>query len=199
MAERPDLRRRHRRRLRRAGRGAAEVVLRRAGGDRRLRPRSSPRTGAASACGSLRPIPGAFAARLTGVATREEAEALKGTRLYAPRDRLPPLGDDEYYHADLIGLAVVDTGGAALGTVRAVLDHGAGDILEIARPGAARAAAAVHPRGGADGRSRRAPDRRRSAGGAARARVIPASADRCTPDARASHAVARHTARHGSG
>jgi 16S rRNA processing protein RimM len=84
----------------------------------------------------VRPIPGAVAARLTGVATREEAEALKGTRLYAPRDRLPPLPEDEFYHADLIGLLVVDTGGAALGTVRAVLDHGAGDILEIARPGA---------------------------------------------------------------
>ena len=73
----------------------------------------------------IRPIPGAFAARLTGVATREEAEALKGTRLYAPRDRLPPLREDEFYHADLIGLAVVDPGGAPLGTVRAVLDHGA--------------------------------------------------------------------------
>ena len=84
----------------------------------------------------LHPIPGAFAARLTGVATREEAEALKGTRLYAPRDRLPPLAVDEFYHADLIGLDVHDTGGALLGTVRAVLDHGAGDILEIARPGA---------------------------------------------------------------
>jgi 16S rRNA processing protein RimM len=84
----------------------------------------------------LRPIPGAFAARLTGVATREEAEALKGTRLYAPRDRLPPLPEDEFYHADLIGLSVVDTGGAPLGTVRAVLDHGAGDILEIERRGA---------------------------------------------------------------
>ncbi len=83
----------------------------------------------------LHPIPGAFAARLTGIATREEAEALKGTRLYAPRDRLPPLDDDEFYHADLIGLEVHDTGGALLGTVRAVLDHGAGDILEIARPG----------------------------------------------------------------
>lgn len=83
----------------------------------------------------VRPITGAFAARLTGVATREEAEALKGTRLYAPRDRLPPLADDEFYHADLIGLSVVDAGGAPLGTVRAVLDHGAGDILEIARPG----------------------------------------------------------------
>lgn len=84
-----------------------------------------------------RPIAGAFAARLTGVLTREQAEALKGTRLYAPRDRLPALGDDEFYHADLIGLAAYDTGGARLGTVRAVLDHGAGDILEIARPGAA--------------------------------------------------------------
>jgi 16S rRNA processing protein RimM len=84
----------------------------------------------------LRPIPGAFAVRLTGVSTREEAEALKGTRLYVPRQRLPSLPDDEYYHADLIGLAVFDTGGAAIGTVRAVLDHGAGDILEIARPNA---------------------------------------------------------------
>ncbi len=82
-----------------------------------------------------RPITGAFAARLTSVATREAAEALKGTRLYAPRDRLPPLGEDEYYHADLIGLAVFDTGGARIGTVKAVLDHGAGDILEISRPG----------------------------------------------------------------
>ncbi len=81
------------------------------------------------------PIPGAFAARLTGVATREQAEALKGTRLYAPRDRLPPLEEDEFYHADLIGLAVFDAGGVRIGTVRAVLDHGAGDILEIVRPG----------------------------------------------------------------
>ena len=83
----------------------------------------------------LRPDAGAFAARLTGVATREAAEALKGTRLYVPRERLPALGDDEFYHADLIELAVVDAGGASLGTVRAVLDHGAGDLLEIAQPG----------------------------------------------------------------
>jgi 16S rRNA processing protein RimM len=84
----------------------------------------------------LRPLSGAFAATLPGVTTREVAEALKGTRLYAPRDRLPALPDDEFYHADLIGLAVVDTGGAALGRIKTVLDHGAGDILEIARPGA---------------------------------------------------------------
>jgi 16S rRNA processing protein RimM len=51
-----------------------------------------------------------------------------------PRDRLPALPEDEFYHADLIGLAVVDPGGTRLGTIRAVLDHGAGTILEIARP-----------------------------------------------------------------
>jgi 16S rRNA processing protein RimM len=83
----------------------------------------------------MRPLSGAFAARLSGIATREEAEALKGTRLYAPRDRLPPLAEDEYYHADLIGLEVMDAGGARLGTVRALYDHGAGDVIEVARPG----------------------------------------------------------------
>lgn len=85
----------------------------------------------------LRPLAGAFAARLSGVTTREAAEALKGLRLNARRDRLPALVEDEFYHADLIGLEVVDTGGAVLGRVRSVADHGAGDILEIARPGAA--------------------------------------------------------------
>ncbi len=81
-----------------------------------------------------REVKGGFAARLDGVATREAAEALKGQRLYAPRERLPPLPDDEFYHADLIGLTVVDTGGAVLGTVRAIHDHGAGDLLEVAGP-----------------------------------------------------------------
>lgn len=84
-----------------------------------------------------RSLTGAFAARLTGVLTREQAEALKGLRLYAPRDRLPPLDDDEFYHADLIGMEAVDPGGASLGRVRAIHDHGAGDVIEIARPGAA--------------------------------------------------------------
>ena len=83
----------------------------------------------------LKPLAGAFAARLEGVATREAAEALKGTRLYAPRDRLPALDIDEFYHADLIGLTVVDTGGAVLGRVRSISDHGAGDILEVAGAG----------------------------------------------------------------
>jgi 16S rRNA processing protein RimM len=80
------------------------------------------------------PVKGGFSARLSGVATRDAAEALRGTRLYVPRERLPSLPDDEFYHADLIGLEVVDTSGDTLGRVRAVLDHGAGDLLEVARP-----------------------------------------------------------------
>lgn len=79
----------------------------------------------------LRPVANGLACRLSGVTTREEAEALRGTRLHAPRNRLPPLPEDEFYHADLIGLPVLDTGGTPLGRVRAVLNHGAGDILEV--------------------------------------------------------------------
>ena len=74
-------------------------------------------------------------ARLTGINTKEEADALRGTELYADRDKLPNLPDDEFYHTDLIGLEVLDTGGTVLGHVRAVHNHGAGDILEIHGPG----------------------------------------------------------------
>ena len=74
-------------------------------------------------------------ARLGGIASKEEADALRGTRLYAPRDRLPALPDDEFYHADLIGLSVQDTGGRHLGKVAAVLNHGASDLLEVRGPG----------------------------------------------------------------
>jgi 16S rRNA processing protein RimM len=79
--------------------------------------------------------PGALVGRLSGVATKEAADALRGTRLHADRDRLPPAGDDEFYHADLIGLPVFDTGGAPLGTVLAVHNHGASDILEVSGAG----------------------------------------------------------------
>ena len=78
-----------------------------------------------------RPVKAGFAARLSGIATKEAADALKGTRLYAPRSALPALPDDEFYHSDLIGLAAQDTGGAPMGRVAAVLNHGAGDILEL--------------------------------------------------------------------
>ena len=81
-----------------------------------------------------RPVAGGLGARLSGVATKEDADALKGTTLWVARDRLPAAGDDEYYHADLIGLEVRDTGGALLGRVSAVHNHGAGDLLEVTGP-----------------------------------------------------------------
>lgn len=83
------------------------------------------------------PITNGFSARLSGIITKEQADALRGARLYADRDRLPALPDDEYYHADLIGLQVLDTGGTLLGTVRSVQNHGATDLLEIHAEGLA--------------------------------------------------------------
>ena len=79
----------------------------------------------------LRPIKNGFAARIPQVATKEEADALRGTTLYAQRDQLPSLPDDEFYHADLIGLEVFDTGGVLLGKVKTVQNHGADDLLEL--------------------------------------------------------------------
>ncbi|SIT84975.1 16S rRNA processing protein RimM [Yoonia rosea] len=76
-----------------------------------------------------------FTARIDGVVTKEDADALRNVDLYAPRDVMPSLPDDEYYYADLMGLTVVDTGGVTLGTVKNVMDHGAGDLLEIIVPG----------------------------------------------------------------
>lgn len=81
-----------------------------------------------------RPVTGGLGARLDGVVTREDAEALKGVTLWVDRSMLPSLPDDEFYHTDLIGLEVVDTGGIVLGRVHAVFDHGAGDILDITGP-----------------------------------------------------------------
>lgn len=81
------------------------------------------------------PVAGGLSARLSGVDTRSAAEALRGVRLYADRAALPETLEGEYYHADLIGVQVFDTGGVPLGRVAAVLNHGAGDILEIRRPG----------------------------------------------------------------
>lgn len=77
---------------------------------------------------------GVVIARLSGVTDRDRAEALRGLRLYLPRAALPPPPEDEFYHADLIGLDAVLGDGTRLGAVRAVHDFGAGDTLEIARP-----------------------------------------------------------------
>ena len=72
-------------------------------------------------------------ATIAGVTDREAAEALRETRLYVPRSALPEPTEDEYYHADLIGLRVELADGSAFGTVRAVHNFGAGDILDVAR------------------------------------------------------------------
>lgn len=74
---------------------------------------------------------GQVIARIKGVADRNAAEALKGTDLYVPRDVLPPPEDDAFYHVDLIGLRAETTHGEFLGEVRAVFDHGAGDVLDL--------------------------------------------------------------------
>ena len=71
-------------------------------------------------------------ATIAGVTDRDAAEALRETRLYVPRTALPETAEDEYYHADLIGLRVELIDGTAFGTVRAVHNYGAGDILEVA-------------------------------------------------------------------
>ncbi len=62
---------------------------------------------------------------------KEEWDALKGTRLYIPRERLPETDDDDFYIEDLVGLTVQDSTEAVLGRVKAVQNHGAGDLLEI--------------------------------------------------------------------
>jgi 16S rRNA processing protein RimM len=71
-------------------------------------------------------------ARIKGVTTRTDAERLNGLELYVARDKLPPVEDDEFYHADLIGLAAVTADEIRLGRIVAVHNFGAGDIIEIA-------------------------------------------------------------------
>jgi len=80
----------------------------------------------------VRVTPKAIIARIKGVTTREGAEALVRTKLYLPRVALPARAEDEWYVADLVGLAAVDGDGAPLGTVVAVHNFGASDIIEIA-------------------------------------------------------------------
>jgi len=77
-----------------------------------------------------RQIKGGFAARLTGVDMREDAEALKGTRLYADRSAMPEPDEEEFYYADLLGLRIETADGSLLGKIKAVQDFGAGDVIE---------------------------------------------------------------------
>jgi 16S rRNA processing protein RimM len=85
---------------------------------------------------ALRPAKDHYVARLRGVVDRTAAERLNNVDLFVPRERLPPTEDAEtFYHADLIGLAAVDRNGVRIGTVKAVHNFGAGDLLEIAPQG----------------------------------------------------------------
>jgi 16S rRNA processing protein RimM len=83
---------------------------------------------------TAREAKGHLVATLKGIATREEAERLNGVELYIARDKLPATSEDEYYHADLIGLAAVTLANEPLGQVIAIHNFGAGDIIEIAPP-----------------------------------------------------------------
>ena len=80
---------------------------------------------------------GHLVATLKGIATREDAERLNGLELYIAREKLPATDADEYYHADLIGLAAVDAADQPIGRVIAIHNFGAGDIIEIAPPSGA--------------------------------------------------------------
>jgi 16S rRNA processing protein RimM len=80
---------------------------------------------------AVRPAKGHLVARLRGVGDRNAAERLANVRLFVPRSRLPPPAPNEFYHADLIGLVAVTVDGVEIGSVVAVHDFGAGDILEV--------------------------------------------------------------------
>jgi 16S rRNA processing protein RimM len=85
----------------------------------------------------VREAKGHLVATLKGIATREEAERLNGLELYVAREKLPATDENEYYHADLIGLNAVNAAGEPLGRVVAIHNFGAGDIIEIAPPNGA--------------------------------------------------------------
>ena len=77
--------------------------------------------------------PGEAVISFSGVTDRNAAEALKGVELFVPRDALPATAEEEFYHADLIGLEAQDSEGRVLGKVAAIHNYGAGDVMEIGR------------------------------------------------------------------
>jgi 16S rRNA processing protein RimM len=84
-------------------------------------------------------------ARIEGIADRSEAERLRGTLIEVDRVALPPLEEGEYYHSDVIGLPCVDQDGTAIGTVSAVENFGAGDLLEVELPTARKSLIPFRP------------------------------------------------------
>jgi 16S rRNA processing protein RimM len=94
---------------------------------------------------SLRGGSNGMIARFAEIADRNAAEALRGTQLTVPRSALPPLEEGEYYHVDLLGLPTVSDAGELLGTVVAIDNYGAGDVLEIERPNGKRFMVPMQP------------------------------------------------------
>ncbi|MCH8112813.1 MAG: ribosome maturation factor RimM [Proteobacteria bacterium] len=90
---------------------------------------------------TVRPNKGGVIARIKGIEDRTQAEALKGLKLYVERSALPDAAEDEYYHADLVGLSVELSDGKPMGKVIAVQDFGAGPMLEIRLSGPAQTGA----------------------------------------------------------
>ncbi|MFC6198157.1 ribosome maturation factor RimM [Ponticaulis profundi] len=81
-----------------------------------------------------KPVKNAFVVKTETSKSREDWEAMKGTRLYVPREHLPPAEEDEFYYDDLLNLTVTHVDGRALGHVKAVQNFGADDLLEIVAP-----------------------------------------------------------------
>ena len=83
---------------------------------------------------TVRAVKGAVIVTATGIDTRDQADALKGLKLFVSRNDLPDPDEDEFYLADLVGLAVRDPAGEVLGVIKSVQDFGAGDLLEVQPP-----------------------------------------------------------------
>ena len=83
---------------------------------------------------TARAVKGAVIARATGIETRDQAEALRGLKLFIAREALPAPDDDEFYHADLIGLSIETAAGEPMGKVKTIQDFGAGDLIEVQPP-----------------------------------------------------------------
>ncbi|PZO79923.1 MAG: 16S rRNA processing protein RimM [Sphingomonas hengshuiensis] len=94
---------------------------------------------------SVRPATNGMIGKFREIPDRTRAEAMRGTELWIARDQLPPLAEGEYYHADLLGLPVVSSDGEALGHVVTIDDFGAGDVIEIERPGGKRFMVPMQP------------------------------------------------------
>ena len=83
---------------------------------------------------TARAVKGAVIARAQGIDTRDQAEALRGLKLFIAREALPAPDEDEFYHADLLGLILETPQGELMGKVKTIQDFGAGDLIEVQTP-----------------------------------------------------------------